>query len=90
MFKEKPQGFLMLVGWIKKDLDALLDGVNIGENVIISIKKGQLWLRVIDYRKGYWAEVPLSKREVRKALRHIGAFLWYSAKQGLIRRAENV
>lgn len=53
-----------------------LEPRNIGKNVIIWTAhniatpsgRGCLWIKVIDYRKGYWAETYLSVSQIKELL----------------------
>lgn len=38
-------------------------GINIGRNIIVWRDHRGFWIKVTDYKKGYWAEVPLSKEQ---------------------------
>jgi len=49
-----------------KLIQKMRNGINIGKNIIFWRESGGYWLKLTDYKKGYWAQVPLSPAELEK------------------------
>jgi hypothetical protein len=62
---------------VKMNEEEMVTAIN--KNLIIYYKTGEIFLKITDYQKGYWAETPI--KSAVEALRVIESLKWFIEKK---------